>query len=130
MHCLLAAVLILLKILGTDSLTRRSSNAAVLVGQQKKQAIIIAWVNKYLEGTNTRVRNLSDALADGTVLIQLLEQLSGFKLKSFHRKPSKEKEVFENLNILMKFLFFLNIDAQIKPDGMPHRFFDPRDAEL
>eukprot|EP01122_Echinamoeba_exundans_P013171 TRINITY_DN5709_c0_g1_i1.p1 TRINITY_DN5709_c0_g1~~TRINITY_DN5709_c0_g1_i1.p1 ORF type:complete len:399 (+),score=107.68 TRINITY_DN5709_c0_g1_i1:78-1274(+) len=106
------------RILGSDSIVRRTSNAAIAAGHQKKQAIIIAWMNKYLGATDVRVRNLSEALADGTVLIELLQQLSGFKLKFFHKKPTEEKDIFENLNVLMKFLFFLNIDAHIKPDAI------------
>jgi hypothetical protein len=74
-------------------------------------------MNKYLGATDVRVRNLSEALSDGTVLIELMQQLSGFKLKFFHKNPTIEKDIFENLNVLMKFLFFLNIDAHIKPEG-------------
>jgi hypothetical protein len=100
--------------------------------------IVLAWVNRHLLEREMRVRNLSKSFRDGTVLLNLLEVLSGYKIKSFNKKPADKKEIVrvglfcvvhlllahlvalqvENMALIQKFLKVLQIDTVFDPDDV------------
>ena len=63
------------------------------------------WMNQYLSSRMLKVENLEDDMADGTMLINLLEVISAKELgKKWNKKPKMQMQKQENLNMAIQFI--------------------------
>ncbi|PVD25646.1 hypothetical protein C0Q70_13305 [Pomacea canaliculata] len=80
------------------------------------------WANAFLEKARMEIRDLFTDLADGKMLMKLLEIISGEKLGTPNKGIMRVQKV-ENLNRCLKFLatkvYFENIGAEDIVDGNP-----------
>ncbi|XP_076441755.1 spectrin beta chain, non-erythrocytic 5-like [Babylonia areolata] len=80
------------------------------------------WANAFLEKARLEIRDLFTDLADGKILMKLLEIISGEKLGQPNKGILRVQKV-ENLNRCLKFLatkvYFENIGAEDIVDGNP-----------
>ncbi|KAL8620004.1 hypothetical protein ACOMHN_015286 [Nucella lapillus] len=80
------------------------------------------WANAFLEKARLEIRDLFTDLADGKILMKLLEIISGEKLGTPNKGIMRVQKV-ENLNRCLKFLatkvYFENIGAEDIVDGNP-----------
>ena len=51
-----------------------------------------------------KVTDLTVELQDGTILVRLLENLTGKKIKGFHKAPSLPAHKLDNLDLVFSFL--------------------------
>jgi len=62
------------------------------------------WVNTHLADRNLKIDDLTTDLADGTKLIQLLEIISGKKIRKWKKNPKMFAQKLENLNKCINFI--------------------------
>merc|ERR1712054_611723 len=63
------------------------------------------WMNQYLSSRMLKVENLEEDMADGTMLINLLEVISAKELgKKWNKKPKMQMQKQENLNMAIQFI--------------------------
>jgi hypothetical protein len=79
--------------------------------------ILLAWVNKHLKKRNLQMNNLQTDFQNGVLLINLLEIVSGQKVKKYFEKPTRIFQYLENLEIALKFLSYLQINVKAEPQG-------------
>jgi len=75
------------------------------------------WMNTHLSDRDLEIKELNEDLQDGLKLIQLLEIISGKRIKKYKKKPQNKLQKIENLNIALKFvkkegLTLVNIGAE------------------
>jgi hypothetical protein len=94
-----------------------TNNATKIAKNEQFQKILIAWVNKQLTeaGHKTEIHNLQADLRNGTVLIKLLQAVSGQEVKKWYHEPKHVPHELENLEIVLKFMGVLGIP--IKADA-------------
>lgn len=69
------------------------------------------WANEHVKTANKYIMALETDLADGLVLIALVEVLSGRKMPRHNRRPTLKAQKLENINIALK---FLQVEEKIK----------------
>ena len=64
------------------------------------------WVNERLKssGKTNEVTDLTEDLRDGTVLIRLVENLTGKKMKQYNKAPTVTAHKLDNLDMLFSFM--------------------------
>lgn len=62
------------------------------------------WANEHLKVVNRYIMALETDLADGLLLIALVEVLSGKRMPKHNRRPTLRAQKLENINIALKFL--------------------------
>ena len=63
------------------------------------------WVNERLKsGGKKNVTDLTVDLQDGTVLVRLLENLTGKKIKGYNKAPSLTAHKMDNLDLVFRFM--------------------------
>jgi hypothetical protein len=95
-----------------------TSNANKIAKNEHFQKIIIAWINKKLEGKKIHITNLTADLQNGVVLIRLLETLSGQEVKKMYANPKHVPEQLENLEIVIKFIAVLGLPIKAEPHDL------------
>jgi len=65
--------------------------------------VFTRWCNTHLEKRNLKIDDLHTDLRNGTLLINLVEILSGKTIK-YNQKPVLKVQMIENVSILLKFL--------------------------
>lgn len=65
---------------------------------------LIRWANEHLKNVNRYIMALETDLADGLLLIALVEVLSGKRMPRHNRRPTLKAQKLENINIALKFL--------------------------
>lgn len=88
-----------------------TNNATKIAKNEQFQKILIAWVNKQLAeaGHKTEIHNVQGDLRNGTVLIKLLQAVSGQEVKKWYHEPKHVPHELENLEIVLKFMAVLGI---------------------
>lgn len=71
-----------------------------------QQATFVNWVNDRLKvgGKATKVGDLTVDLQDGTVLVRLMEGLTGNKVKGYNRTPRLTAHKMDNLDLVFSFM--------------------------
>ena len=66
----------------------------------------VNWVNERLKsgGKTKQVTDLTVDLRDGTVLIRLVENLTGKKMKQYNKAPTVTAHKLDNLDLLFSFM--------------------------
>ena len=67
-----------------------------------QQETFTNWVNVRLKSGDKQVTNLAVDLRDGTVLVRLVENLTGKKIKGYHKSPKLPAHMLDNLDLVFK----------------------------
>lgn len=62
------------------------------------------WINSTLQRVDVTVKDIATDLADGTVLIQLAQELIGKKIPKWNKTPNMRVKSIENANIALEFI--------------------------
>lgn len=62
------------------------------------------WINTHLADRNLKVEDLTTDLCDGVLLCNLLEIISGKRIRKYNKKPKMFAQKLENLNKCIKFI--------------------------
>lgn len=66
-----------------------------------QHATFANWVNVRLK-SDKQVTNLAVDLRDGTVLVRLVQNLTGKKIKGYHKAPQLPAHMLDNLDLVFK----------------------------
>ena len=66
-----------------------------------QHATFANWVNVRLK-SDKQVTNLAVDLRDGTVLVRLVQNLTGKKIKGYHKSPQLPAHMLDNLDLVFK----------------------------
>eukprot|EP00116_Pleurobrachia_bachei_P006222 sb/3466484/ len=72
-----------------------------LRGARLQQRVFARWINIQLQDTDKKVENLIPDLLDGTVLVELVQALTGDKLLDTTPTPSSTAESVSNLQVVL-----------------------------
>ena len=74
-------------------------------------------MNKHLKERDMKIENLAKDFQDGVLLINLLEILSGQRVKTYDHEATRLYEYLENLEIAVKFMTYLALPIMATPQG-------------
>ncbi|KAL7721131.1 Calponin domain family protein [Entamoeba marina] len=73
--------------------------------QKAQELVFVDWINETLGSSGTVVSNLEDDMKSGVILIQLVEKLTGHKLKEKYNKNASLKiQLISNCSAALKFI--------------------------
>lgn len=67
------------------------------------------WCNQHLKYRDMEIKDLFEDFNDGLKLIALLEDLSGKKIKGYHKRPNFPQHKLENISTALRFIESQNI---------------------
>lgn len=81
-----------------------------------EHVVFMRWINFVLQscGRVYLIRNIHTDLSDGTVLIDVLECITGKQIAAAHRNATLHKQKVENIILIQRFLEVENVELSMK----------------
>ncbi len=96
---------------------RYPSSAPAQPAKQSKSIIEIYtdWANHYLDKLkgSRKIIDLQVDLADGIILCDVIEGVTGQKITNIHKKPKNSAQMVENIQACLNFLTFKGVSVAV-----------------
>lgn len=91
--------------------TMTSENTMNRKTERSNQQIstFLRWINAILKRKGISIENIRSDLADGVVLIALVEYLSGKSFSDYNKQPTQRNQKIENVSLIVHFLAKENV---------------------
>lgn len=100
---------------------RRHSSLAQAQPQSPKQSksiieIYTDWANHYLDKLkgSRKITDLQMDLADGIILCDVIEGVTGQKISNIHKKPKNATQMVENIQACLNFLSAKGVSVTVR----------------
>ncbi|KAJ5077311.1 spectrin beta chain [Anaeramoeba ignava] len=97
--------------------TRPIANKTKDLQLHTQKKIFSLWVRKYLS-KHTAFRSIRRNCEDGIALIELVQNLSGKNIPTYHQKTKTKMQKIDNLNYFIQFALDLTIPLEISPQDI------------